>query len=54
MLLLLKKTCFNNIFREEFYYRVMEKKSLLKQVHGSAKYLVKPTEETLDSDSCED
>jgi len=29
-------------------------KSLLKQVHGSAKYVVKSTEETLDSENSED
>ncbi|KAF0748864.1 Dimer Tnp hAT domain-containing protein [Aphis craccivora] len=46
---LIIKTCFNNKSYEVFYDQILGNKSLLKQIHGSANYVVKSTEETLDS-----
>ncbi|KAL4147793.1 hypothetical protein QTP88_002142 [Uroleucon formosanum] len=53
---LIIKTSFNNTSCEEFYKQILENKSLLRQVHGSAKYLAlaKSTEETLESENSED
>ncbi|KAF0721240.1 Dimer Tnp hAT domain-containing protein [Aphis craccivora] len=51
---LIIKTCFNNKSCEVFYDQILRNKSLLKQIHGSANYVVKSTEETLDSLSSED
>jgi len=51
---LIIKMCFNNTSCEEFYEQILGNKSLLKQVHGSAKCVVKSIEETLDSESYED
>jgi hypothetical protein len=46
-------TC-NNTSYEEFYDQSLGNESLLKQVHGSVKYVVKSTEETLDPKRSED
>ncbi|KAF0760812.1 Dimer Tnp hAT domain-containing protein [Aphis craccivora] len=46
---LIIKTCFNNKSYEVFYDQILGYKSLLKQIHGSTNYVVKSTEETLDS-----
>ncbi|KAL4100954.1 hypothetical protein QTP88_020978 [Uroleucon formosanum] len=53
---LIIKTSFNNTSCEKFYKQILENKSLLRQVHGSAKYLAlaKSTKETLESENSED
>ncbi|KAF0711392.1 Dimer Tnp hAT domain-containing protein [Aphis craccivora] len=42
------KTCFNNKSCEIFYDQILGNKSSLNQIHGSANYVVKSREETLD------
>jgi len=51
---LIIKTNFSNTSCEDFYDQILENKTLLKQVHGSAKYSTKSTEETLESENSED
>jgi hypothetical protein len=46
-------TC-NNISYEEFYDQSLGNESLLKQVYGSVKYVVKSTEEILNPKRFED
>lgn len=48
------KKSFNGTSCEEFYDQILENKSLLKQVHESAKYFTRSTEETLDFENSED